>query len=137
MAFFDRIKERFSGTSEDVDMMEDSGDNYLELDSEESSDDSQAKVSVRPFVLQDFADTKPILDILREGYTIALVNIKPLKEQDLVELKRSINKLKKTCDALDGDIAGFGDDWLCITPSFAQIHREKKKDVKDVNPEDF
>ena len=41
---------------------------------------------------------KTVLDDLREGYTIALVNIKPLKEKDLIELKRAINKIKKTCD---------------------------------------
>ena len=54
------------------------------------------------------------------------INIKPLKDQDLVELKRAINKLKKTADAVEGDIAGFGEDWLCICPSFAKIHREPK-----------
>jgi SepF-like predicted cell division protein (DUF552 family) len=63
--------------------------------------------------------------VLREGYTIALVNIKPLKDRDLVELKRAVNKLKKTCDAVEGDIAGFGEDWVAITPSFAAIYREK------------
>jgi hypothetical protein len=46
-----------------------------------------------------------------------------LKEKDLTELKRSINKLKKTCDAVDGDIAGFGDDYIVVAPSFAKIYR--------------
>jgi SepF-like predicted cell division protein (DUF552 family) len=62
---------------------------------------------------------------LREGYTIALVNIRPLRDRDLVELKRAINKLKKTCDAVDGDIAGFGDDWIAVVPAFASIHRDQ------------
>ena len=61
-----------------------------------------------------------------------LINIKPLKEKDLVELKRAINKLKKTCDAMEGDIAGFGDDYIVITPSFAEIYRtEQSKSVKE------
>ena len=80
---------------------------------------------VRPFIIEDFADIKPALDALREGYTIALVNIKPLKDRDIVELKRAINKLKKTTDAIDGDIAGFGDDWIVVTPSFASVFRNK------------
>ena len=75
--------------------------------------------------MEDFSDIKEILDAIREGYTIALINIKPLKDKDLVELKRAINKLKKTCDAIDGDIAGFGDDYVVVTPSFAEIHRTK------------
>ncbi len=46
-----------------------------------------------------------------------------MKDKDIVELKRAINKLKKTCDAIDGDIAGFGEDWIVVTPSFAEVHR--------------
>jgi len=60
---------------------------------------------------------------LREGTTIALINIRPLKDKDIIELKRAVNKLKKTCDAIEGDIAGFGEDWIVVTPSFAQIYR--------------
>ena len=123
-SFFGKIKDKLLGTSDDY-LPDDADEGYVEVGPEAT--DTHQKISVRPFILQDFADTKPILDILREGYTIALINIRPLKDQDLIELKRSINKLKKTVDALEGDIAGFGDDWLCITPSFAKIYREKKK----------
>lgn len=97
---------------------------YVELGGESSEE--KAKVRVRPFVIEDFEDIKPILDSLREGYTIALVNIRPLKDKDLVELKRAINKLKKTCDAIEGDIAGFGEDYIVAVPSFAEIYRSKE-----------
>jgi len=97
---------------------------YVELGSEGAEE--KGKVMVRPFMIEDFEDIKPILDSLREGYTIALVNIKPLKEKDLVELKRAINKLKKTCDAIEGDIAGFGEDYIVAVPNFASIYRSKE-----------
>jgi len=102
----------------------DESEEYVELDTSKATDGGQ-KVIVKPFVLEDFTDIKPILDSLREGNTICLVNIRPLKEKDLIELKRAINKLKKTCDAIEGDIAGFSDDYIVITPSFAQIYRAK------------
>ena len=51
---------------------------------------------------------------------------KRFKDKDLVELKRAINKLKKTCEAIEGDIAGFGDDYIVVTPSFAEIYRTKE-----------
>ncbi len=102
---------------------------YVELNTDMESEPS-SKIIVRPFSLEDFSDVKPILDSLREGYTIALVNIKPLKEKDLVELKRAINKLKKTCDAIEGDIAGFGDDFLIVAPSFATIYRANTEPVE-------
>ncbi len=99
-----------------------SQDEYVELDTSSGHEPDQ-KVLVRPFVITDFNDVKDILDSLRESYTIALINIKPLKEKDLLELKRAINKLKKTCEAIEGDIAGFGDDYIVVTPSFATIYR--------------
>ena len=67
---------------------------YLELDTSTKKSTS-SKVIVRPFVLDDFSDIKPVLDSLRDGTTICLINIRPLKDKDLVELKRAINKLKK------------------------------------------
>ena len=104
------------------DVPDELGNDYVEIDTNVSRG-GKAKISVGPFVIADFADIKPVLDCLREGMTIALVNIKQLKERDIVELKRAVNKLKKTCDAIEGDIAGFGEDWIVVTPSFAQIHR--------------
>lgn len=100
---------------------------YLEISSADVVD-SKAKIMVKPFIINEFQDIKPALDGLREGHTIALVNIKPLKDKDIVELKRAVNKLKKTCDAIEGDIAGFGEDWLVATPSFAQVHRHTTTD---------
>lgn len=114
--------KRFRKTSYDDDENVESEDEYVELNSD-AQRAGGSKIIVRPFNLDDFADIKPILDSLREGYTICLVNIRPLKDKDLVELKRAINKLKKTCDAIEGDIAGFGEDYIVITPNFAKIYR--------------
>jgi len=126
--FFDRLKATFSGSAPKYEELE-AEEGYIEVDSE--AGDGKSRILVRPFQLDDFEDVKPILDSLREGYTIALVNIKPLKERDLVELKRAINKLKKTTDAIEGEIAGFGDDYIIVTPSFASIYRSKQtKEVK-------
>jgi len=116
--------KRFKKQSYDEDDNLQAEDEYVELNSEPEAVRSN-KVIVRPFVMNDFSDIKPVLDSLREGNTVCLVNIRPLKERDLVELKRAVNKLKKTCDAIEGDIAGFGDDYIVITPSFAQIYRNK------------
>ena len=127
MAFFSKIKEKITGNNSKFDELE-SEEGYVELDTD--AEFSQTKVIVRPFLLKDFEDVKPVLDSLRSGHTIALVNIKPLKDRDLVELKRAISKLKKTTDAIEGEIAGFGDDYIVITPSFATIHRSKQ--VKEV-----
>ena len=114
--------------SDDYEIPVESSD-YIQVQPEETN---RGKVIVRPFLLEDFEDIKPVIDSLREGYTVALVNIRPLRDRDLVELKRAINKLKKTCDAVEGDIAGFGDDWIAVVPAFASIHREQQvQEVKE------
>lgn len=113
--------KRFSSDDYDVPV---ESDDYIQITPE--GDEGKARIVVRPFMLEDFEDIKSVIDALREGYTIALINIRPLRDRDLVELKRAINKLKKTCDALNGDIAGFGEDWVAVVPSFATIYREQK-----------
>ncbi|MBI4145748.1 cell division protein SepF [Candidatus Woesearchaeota archaeon] len=121
MGIFSTLKEKLSGPK--YDEMEKETE-YVELENDNEA--VRSKVIVRPFLLDAFDDVKPVLDSLREGYTIALVNIRPLKDKDLVELKRAINKLKKTTDAIEGEIAGFGEDFLVVTPSFASIYRSKQ-----------
>ncbi|MDP6600176.1 MAG: cell division protein SepF [Candidatus Woesearchaeota archaeon] len=141
MGFFDKLKEKVAGDGSEI-IHEAEEDGYVELGADAGAE-AGSKVTVRPFVMEDFESIKPILDSLREGHTIALVNIKPLKDKDLVELKRAINKLKKTADAIEGDIAGFGDNWIAAVPSFAHIYRhksqeepEKKEAVSEVNEYD-
>ena len=97
-------------------------DDYLEIDLD-SVKTEDSKVSVKPFVLRQFDDVNHVLNALREGYTIAVVDIKPLKTKDVIELKRAVSKIKKTVDALEGSIAGFGDNTIIATPQFAEIHR--------------
>jgi SepF-like predicted cell division protein (DUF552 family) len=124
--FFSHIFGKFSSQGkEDEQEGESAEQGYVELDDSKSKGGSQSKIIVRSYIIEDFSDIKGILDALREGYTIALVNIRPLKEKDIVELKRAISKLKKTCDAIEGDIAGVDEDYIVVTPSFASIYRSK------------
>ena len=128
MSIFSKVKEKF--TKEDY-LSEGIDNDYVEIDTEISKE-KKSKIIIRPFVIEDFTDIKPALDALREGMTVSLLNIKPLKDKDIVELKRAINKVKKTCDAIDGDIAGFGEDWIVVTPSFAQVYRSKQtEDIEE------
>jgi SepF-like predicted cell division protein (DUF552 family) len=117
MALFDSLKKVFTTQDSDVEL----GEDYVELEADIK--DQKAKVLVRPFTLEKFDDIKDILQAVREGFTIAILNIEPLKDKDLAELKRAIDKIKKTVEANEGDIAGFGENFLVVTPSFAKVWR--------------
>lgn len=121
---FSKIRDKISSKSYyNEDFPDEFAEDYIELESDIKP--NKAKITIRPFIIKDFADVKEPLDCLREGYTIALVNISPIRERDIVELKRVVNKLKKTCEAIEGDIAGFGEDWIVVTPSFANVYRSR------------
>ena len=98
---------------------------YVELDTNAS--DAGRRLVVRNYTIEAFSDVKEVLDALREGHTIAILNIRPLREADTVDLQRAINKLKKTTEAIEGDIAGLGEDYIIATPSVAKISRDKHK----------
>jgi SepF-like predicted cell division protein (DUF552 family) len=93
---------------------------FVELDS--SAFKEKKEIEVRIETLNDFADTDRIQELLREGNVIFL-RIKKIRERDIAELKRSIDKLRKTCVAMNGDIVGVDEDFLIITPNFARIYR--------------
>lgn len=120
----DRIKRVFSSSGGD-----DVAD-YLEIDVE-SKEDKEKKVQVRLFVMRSYDDVTAILDSLREGYTIAVIDIKTLRQKDPIELKRAISKIKKTAEALEGSIAGFGENNVIVTPSFAQISKQIPKQPEE------
>ncbi len=117
---FDKIKRAFStkGGSE-------FNDEYLEIDL--GKEERESKVFVKLFALKEYDDVNEILSALREGYTIAIIDIKTLRQKDSIELKRAVSKIKKTVDALEGNIAGFGENTVIATPAFAKIHKEPAK----------
>ena len=118
-----KLKEGFSKL-----FGKENNEEYLEIDLGQEA--KKNKVLVKPFILKKFDDVNEILNTLREGYAIAVIDIKPLKQKDIIELKRAIAKIKKTAEALEGDIAGFGESIIIVTPNFAEIYKSKKPEGK-------
>lgn len=116
-----KIKDMFSKAMK----KEGSSEDYVEIDLS-NKEEKENKVIVKLFILKTYDEVNEILNILREGYTIAVIDIKQLRQKDSIELKRAISKIKKTTDALEGTIAGFGENVIIVTPSFAKIHIHKE-----------
>jgi len=101
---------------------EEAGDEFLELD--HTAFETERKVNIRVETLEGYADADRIQSLVREG-NVVFLKIKKLRDRDISELKRAVDKLRKTCMAMSGDIVGVDEDFLIITPQFARIYRGK------------
>ncbi len=98
-------------------------DEYMQV--EQPAEDTGPSVKVIEIEKMDsYSDSDRIQKKLREG-GIMLVKIRDLRTKDMSELKRAVERVKKTCMAIDGDIAGVGEDWLVVCGPGAKVHREQ------------
>ncbi|MFB6294315.1 MAG: cell division protein SepF [Candidatus Nanohaloarchaea archaeon] len=95
-------------------------DDYVELD--EMTEEESGEVKIRVHTLNEYGDVEPVQDMIRNG-EIVWVKIGPLRNKDMTDLKRAIDRIKKTVRSVDGDVAGIDEDWLIATPDYAHIHR--------------
>ena len=107
---------------------ENNEEEYVELDF--NSNEEAGKVYIKVEKMEGYADSEKVQRDVRDGY-IVLVDIKELKEKDINELKRAITRIRKTCVAINGDIAGVGEDWIIVTPDFARVYREQSEDQSE------
>ena len=131
--FFSRARSKVNELlgEREITQSEEAQKEYIELDT--SGSEGAHQMTVKTYTINAFGDIKQVLDDLRHGYTIAILNIKPLRDSDTVDLQRAISKLKKTGEAVNGDIAGLGEDYIIATPERVSITRTAKRNAP---PED-
>ena len=100
--------------------MQQGEDNYVEIDAQE---DKARKIPIQIDKISEYADSDRVQRKVREG-CIMLVNVKELKSKNINELKRAIERIRKTTDAIGGEIVGAGDEWIIVSPAIATIMRQ-------------
>lgn len=100
-----------------------SEEEFIEIKSE---GETQGKMNIRVESLNDYTDVEGIQRHLREG-NIIFLRIKRMRERDLGELKRCVERLKRTCIAMNGDMIGVDEDYLILTPSVVSIYRGERE----------
>ncbi len=119
-----RVKDTFSAS--DSGSPHESGEEYVEVDvgglpgTEPTL--SPGKIGIIIESVSEFGDTERVLKQVREG-RIVLMKVKALKDKDLGELKRVVEKFKRTVLAQNGDIVGVEQDWLLLVPEHVTVHR--------------
>ena len=116
-----KLKETIKSSNRKQYDLGESGSDYIELTDKPT--DRKANIYVRYCTLDEFSDVKSILDFIREGQSICIIKIRPLKEKDINELKRAIGKIKKVCDVMEGGVVGMDEDYLIATPSFVKVFK--------------
>lgn len=91
-----------------------------ELDESMTKEDTNVTVAVEN--LKGYADAERVQAMVREG-KIVFLRIKSLRDSDINELKRTVDKLKKTIVASDGDILLSEEDVLILCPPNAKVYR--------------
>lgn len=112
-----------------IDGTEDEGESYVALEGRKYDQ----KLQVKTYALTEFEDIKKISKSVREGQSVVLVDLKPLKEKDIIDLKRSVNKLKAVSQEVQGDIAGLSGDWIVMTPGGITVERQVLQAVEQAD----
>ncbi|MBL7160347.1 MAG: cell division protein SepF [Candidatus Aenigmarchaeota archaeon] len=112
---------RFKLFGNEMEEVEEGGEGWVEVNMEHGTA-APGRVGISVEKLNEFADTERILRSVRKG-NIIFLKIKGLKEKDIGELKRAVEKLKKAIVANNGDIAGVEQEWLILTPESASVER--------------
>jgi SepF-like predicted cell division protein (DUF552 family) len=120
-----KVKKTFSAS--DTGSEPGPGEEYIEVDvgglpGAEPTLSGSGKIGIIIESVSEFGDTERVLKQVREGQ-IVLMKVKALKEKDLGELKRVVERFKRTVLAQNGDIVGVEQDWLLLVPEHVTVHR--------------
>jgi SepF-like predicted cell division protein (DUF552 family) len=94
-------------------------DEYVELDAE---DEKKSRIPIEIEKISEYADSDRIQRKAREG-AIMLVRVKELREKNIGELKRAVERIKRTVEAAGGEMVAIGEDWIIVSSGIAKIVR--------------
>lgn len=104
--------------------VEDAAEDYLSITEDNAKAGKEDKlVGVRVFMLDDYENIRDVLDVIRSEKTICIIDIHLLRNRDPDELRRAVDKLKKTVEAIGGELVGFHENWILASPKHVHIHK--------------
>lgn len=86
---------------------------------------TEGKLVIKIEKLNEYKDAEKIQKEVREGH-IVIADTEQLKNKDIGELKRAIERIRKTVIAIDGDIVMGPRSILIVCPNSAVVSRVKE-----------
>jgi len=77
--------------------------------------------------LKSYNDTQNIINLFRDGKTILLIDIVQIQQEKFEDLKRAIDRIKKTAEVTGGDMVVLQNSLLLVVPKTHLIMKKKKK----------
>lgn len=106
-------------------------DDYTELEVQESSaGHGNIGRYVKVCKLKGFADVDITARELSQG-NVVILDIKPLAERNMNELKHAIDEIKDIVGSMGGDLAGLSEFNLIITPPTMRIDRSTESRLSE------
>ena len=81
------------------------------------------KLGLDLMVLERYADVEKVLNKFRSGDKIIIVKVSPLRDKDMTELKKAVNRMKTHCNVTGADLAALDDNWIILVPPIVKIER--------------
>ncbi|MBR9680361.1 MAG: cell division protein SepF [Candidatus Altiarchaeota archaeon] len=85
--------------------------------------ETQSRLKMGLMVMERYADLEKVLSKFRKGDIVLLVKISPLRDKDMGELKKVIERLKTHCGVTGSDLAALDDNWIVLVPPVVEIAR--------------
>ncbi|NOZ58649.1 MAG: cell division protein SepF [Euryarchaeota archaeon] len=125
---FSKLQLQGSGTRRVHTNIED----YVEIEIQEGVPEERGNSGkyVKVCKLSGFADVDISARELSNG-NVVILDIKPLAERSMNELKHAVDEMKEIVSSMGGDIAGLSEYLLILTPPYMKIERSVEARATD------
>ena len=79
------------------------------------------KIKLGLLVMERYTDVEKVLSRFRKSDSILIVKISPLRDKDMSELKKAIERVKTHCKVTGAELSALDDNWIVLVPPMVEI----------------
>ncbi|MBR9681619.1 MAG: cell division protein SepF [Candidatus Altiarchaeota archaeon] len=85
--------------------------------------DVKKKIKLGLLVMERYTDVEKVLSRFRKSDSILIVKISPLRDKDMSDLKKAIDRIKTHCSVTGAELAALDDNWIVLVPPVVEVLR--------------
>lgn len=91
---------------------------YIEIKANKKKEGYKIKF----FHLDSYEDIREVANAVRHD-NLAIISVKKIREKSMIDLKRTIDKMKKISEEIGGSVSGLDKNWVCLTPYNVKVSK--------------